>query len=344
MLIREVEKPIIKDFFLGLLVKNNKLKVTNELLSNTKLIGSGKGAIALVLEYLKQKKILANKLDEILVPDWLGFWVYNQMQPWVFPVKRISEKTKIIFVYHQYGFPQDMDKILEFAQDKKLIVIEDCAHAIASEYKGKKLGAFGDFAVYSFSKWFFCFALGGASSKSEDFNNFLDRSVAQTPWGLTVFKDKIKFIDEWISFSGGKSLKRYSNLFLNMSYAIYGQALKPSRLAVNLLKLKLENEIKIRQKRYEYFLKQTKNLGICDHLERQGITPYVIPIRPPEAKIKSLIIALRNKSVNTGQYFFDINRNLLSPRYVPVVWLPCHHGITDKIFSDITDEVIKIIK
>ena len=104
-------------------------------------------------EDLIDKKIIKNKLDEILVPDWIGYWVYNQMQPFAFPAKRFSERTKVLFVYHQYGFPQQMDKILEFANHKKLIVVEDCAHALDSYYQGKPLGSMGDFTIYSFSKW-----------------------------------------------------------------------------------------------------------------------------------------------------------------------------------------------
>lgn len=344
-MIRELEKPKFKDLFSWKIFNNEgKNNSISEFLSGGRLLGSGKGALALSLRYLSEKKIVKNKTEEILVPDWLGYWVYNQMQPWAFPAKKPSQKTKIIFVYHQYGFPQDMDKILEFARSKNLIVIEDCAHAIASEYKGRRLGTFGDFALYSFSKWFFCFALGGVSSKDGDFKGFVDRSVSETPLGLTIFKDKIKFIDELISFYGGPRLKKFSSLFLNMSYAIYGQALKPGRLAVNLFESKLKSEIEIRQKRYNFFLKKTENLGICDHLERQGITPYVIPILAPEEKIKSLIMALRNKGVNTGRYHFDINRNLLSPRYAPVVWLPCHSGLSDEIFSGLTDTVISVMK
>lgn len=344
-MIRELEKPKFKDLFFWKIFNNEgKNNPGSEFLSNGRLVGSGKGALALILRYLHEKKVLKNKLDEILVPDWLGYWVYNQMQPRAFPVKKFSEKTKAIFVYHQYGFPQDMDKILEFARSKNLMVIEDCAHAIASEYKGRRLGTFGDFTLYSFSKWFFCFALGGASSKDADFKDFIDRSVAETPLGLTIFKNKIKFIDELVLFYDWPRLKKFSNLFLNMSYAIYSQALKPGRLAVNLFESKLKGEIEVRQKRYNFFLKKTENLGIGDHLERQGITPYVIPILAPAEKIKSLITALKNKGVNTGRYHFDINRNLLSPSYVPVVWLPCHRGITDEVFSDLTEAVIKTIK
>lgn len=345
-MIRELEEPKIKDLFCREPLKDDKIGdgFLNNFLSGINLVGSGKAAITLVLKYLNQKKILASKLDEILVPDWLGYWVYNQMQPLAFPTKYFSDRTKVIFVYHQYGFPQDMDKILSFAQDKKLIVIEDCAHAIESYYKGRRLGDFGDFSIYSFSKWFFCFALGGVKTKFADFFAFVDRAVAETPIGLTSFKDFVKFFQEKSQFSKNEIFRKYANLFLKTSYAIYGDALRPSHAAQSLLKKKIVKEIKTRQNRYHYFLKQTDNLGICDHLERDGVTPQVIPIRVAEAKIDHLVAVLRSKGFMIGRYHFDIERNLLAPQFVPVVWIPCHSDISDEAFSDLTEETIKIIR
>lgn len=64
--------------------------------------------------------------------------------------KKISPATKAIMVVHLYGHPCDMDKIMKIAHENDLFVIEDCAEAIGSEYKGKKCGSFGDIAAFSF--------------------------------------------------------------------------------------------------------------------------------------------------------------------------------------------------
>ncbi|WP_027216018.1 DegT/DnrJ/EryC1/StrS family aminotransferase [Butyrivibrio fibrisolvens] len=63
---------------------------------------------------------------------------------------RITDRTKAIMPVHLYGHPCDMDKIMEIANRYHLFVIEDCAEAIGSEYKGKKVGSFGDIAAFSF--------------------------------------------------------------------------------------------------------------------------------------------------------------------------------------------------
>jgi dTDP-4-amino-4,6-dideoxygalactose transaminase len=64
--------------------------------------------------------------------------------------RRITPKTKAIMPVHFAGRPCDMDAIMYLAQKYNLYVIEDCAHAIETEYKGKKAGTFGDFGVFSF--------------------------------------------------------------------------------------------------------------------------------------------------------------------------------------------------
>lgn len=64
--------------------------------------------------------------------------------------KKITKKTKAILVMHYGGLACDMDKILEIAKKYKLKVIEDAAHAIGAEYKGKKIGNFSDISCFSF--------------------------------------------------------------------------------------------------------------------------------------------------------------------------------------------------
>jgi len=64
--------------------------------------------------------------------------------------KKISPYTKAIVVVHYTGRPVDMDSIMQIAEKYGLWVIEDCAHAIETEYKGRKAGTIGDFGCFSF--------------------------------------------------------------------------------------------------------------------------------------------------------------------------------------------------
>ena len=62
----------------------------------------------------------------------------------------ITEKTKAILPVHYAGVACNMDKIMEIAKKHKLIVIEDAAQGVMSEYKGKPLGTIGEYGCFSF--------------------------------------------------------------------------------------------------------------------------------------------------------------------------------------------------
>ncbi len=63
---------------------------------------------------------------------------------------KITERTKAIMPVHFAGLPVDLDPLYALAKKYHLRVIEDAAHAIGTEYKGKRIGSFGDIQVFSF--------------------------------------------------------------------------------------------------------------------------------------------------------------------------------------------------
>ena len=62
----------------------------------------------------------------------------------------ITPRTRAILPVHFAGRPCVMDQIMAIANKYGLIVIEDCAHAIETEFQGQAVGTFGDFGCYSF--------------------------------------------------------------------------------------------------------------------------------------------------------------------------------------------------
>ena len=68
---------------------------------------------------------------------------------WTKIEKKITPNTKAIMVVHIWGYPARMDKIREIADKYELYLFEDCSHAHGGEYKGKKLGEWGDAAAFS---------------------------------------------------------------------------------------------------------------------------------------------------------------------------------------------------
>lgn len=64
--------------------------------------------------------------------------------------RKITPRTKAIIPVHFAGRPCNMDAIMDIARQHDLKVVEDCAHAIETEYHGKKAGTFGEIGCFSF--------------------------------------------------------------------------------------------------------------------------------------------------------------------------------------------------
>ena len=64
--------------------------------------------------------------------------------------RAVTKRTRAIVPVHFAGLPVDLDPLYDIAKKHNLRVMEDAAHAIGTEYKGKRIGSFGDIQVFSF--------------------------------------------------------------------------------------------------------------------------------------------------------------------------------------------------
>ncbi|MBN2181649.1 MAG: aminotransferase class I/II-fold pyridoxal phosphate-dependent enzyme [Sedimentisphaerales bacterium] len=126
-----------------------------------------KGRVAL---YAILKAMGIGPGDEIILPGYtcvmnvnpikyLGAKpVYVDIEPVTFNIdvnllrEKISPRTKVIIAQHTYGYPCDMDAVMEIAGEKGIVVVEDCCLALGSKYKGRMVGTFGKAAYFS-SQW-----------------------------------------------------------------------------------------------------------------------------------------------------------------------------------------------
>lgn len=128
-------------------------------------IAASNGTTALHMAYLAMN---IGRGDEIIVPGF-GFMaaanialhvgakpVFSEVSAdgWCMTAdaveKCITPKTKAIVPIHTYGNVCDMTPIMELAQSKGLIVIEDAAESIGSKYKGRMSGTIAPVGIYSF--------------------------------------------------------------------------------------------------------------------------------------------------------------------------------------------------
>jgi len=126
-------------------------------------VSSGTAALEIIIKSLNLKKgdeviipaftiissvmcIIKNGLKPVLVDSDLENWNMSVNQT----INKINKKTKAIIITHIYGFPVDMQKIINIANKKKILIIEDAAEMIGQKYKNKICGSFGIASTFSF--------------------------------------------------------------------------------------------------------------------------------------------------------------------------------------------------
>lgn len=148
-----------------------------------------KGRVAL---YAILKALGVGADDEIIVPGYtcvmnvnpikyLGAKpIYVDIEPTTFNInvdllrEKITSRTKAVIAQHTYGYPCDMDSIMNIANENGVPVIEDCCLALGSRYKGGLVGTFGKAAYFSF-QWNkpYTTGLGGMAITSD--NNLAEK-------------------------------------------------------------------------------------------------------------------------------------------------------------------------
>jgi len=106
--------------------------------------------------------------DEVLVPSFTfaatvnailyekGIPIFVEVEPETYNLdpddleRKITKKTKAIMAVDIFGHPAEWDRILEIADKYNLKVIDDSCEALGAEYKGKKIGQFGDAGCFAF--------------------------------------------------------------------------------------------------------------------------------------------------------------------------------------------------
>lgn len=110
-------------------------------------IGKGDEVIVPTLTYIASvNAITYTGARPVFVDSLYSDWQMNPSDV----SKAVTNHTKAILAVHLYGHPCDMSFLNKIAKDKNLFIIEDCAEALGSLYKGEHVGSFSDIATFSF--------------------------------------------------------------------------------------------------------------------------------------------------------------------------------------------------
>lgn len=105
--------------------------------------------------------------------------------------RALTPQTRAIVPVHLYGLPADMDPLIAFAREHKITLIEDAAQAHGASYEGRRVGALGEAAAWSFypGKNLGAFGDGGAITTN-------DEAVAREARSIRSYGGTVKYVHD----------------------------------------------------------------------------------------------------------------------------------------------------
>jgi dTDP-4-amino-4,6-dideoxygalactose transaminase len=159
----------------------------------------------------------------------------------------ITDMTKAVMVVHYGGYPVDFDRILPIVKRNSLFLVEDCAHAHGTEWKGRKVGAIGNMGSFSFQE---------------------SKSLASGEGGMVLTNDDALAERARLIHNIGRVVGRpgYEHLILSSNYRL-------SELQAALLLAKMDElprEVDEKHANGEYLAEMLRKVGGVEPLRRDS--------------------------------------------------------------------------
>ena len=325
-----------------LISRKNDLSDCVEIKLNEKqlFVGSGKSGINLILGYLRKTGFLTNKNAQVLVPRWMGQWVYMAVMSQAFPVRQYNQEVRAIYVYHQFGFLQDLSYIESFAEDKDVQIIEDSAHLLKIEGTSNIIRFTESYALSSPPKFISMPPLGIIESPNKEFLDYVTLKQKEEskikPYSVAVRQSYINLRSK-ISNSKLATLEE-------MNYKLYSSYLfthKTTPMSNHRLQ-NLSSEFIERKSRMQYvYSKFSQSRLPILSAEQLKIAVFKIPIFISDAEID--LLAARENWALRYLISFDRNQNLLKPDFKKAIAIPIHTQVSDIEFETAISKIAKVL-
>ena len=259
--------------------------------------------------------------------------------------KSVTEKTKAIIPVHYAGLPCRITEIKNISKKNNLILIEDAAESIGAEANKKKVGTFGDLAIFSFA--------GNKILTSGEGGAIVTNSKKQ--------HEKLKLIRS----HGRKTTGNYFSSVQTPKYIELGYNWRMSTIisALALSQLdKVEKLIKLRRanaERYNKKLKKLKEIKTHSEPENYKHVYQLFSIQLPSKKIRDgLMRFLAGRGIMTKVFFDPIHvtrhfskytskqQNLPITRMISerILSLPMYPDLTKEEINEITDAISEFME
>ncbi|OGU61912.1 MAG: UDP-4-amino-4-deoxy-L-arabinose-oxoglutarate aminotransferase [Ignavibacteria bacterium RIFOXYB2_FULL_35_12] len=245
-----------------------------------------------------------------------------------------------IIPVHYCGHPVPMDKIVPWARERDLKIIEDCAHTTGSEYMGKKLGTWGDIGCFSFEEKKLMTTGDGGMIISNDSD--LLKNVRAMRW-VGIDKDNWKTAVEYTSVN-----KDALHWFYELSILGYKYNMNDLAASIGLAQLiKLPEMNRRRSEIIKMYLDGIRNTELISPLLPFDPDKYIYQMFGIRAeKRDDLMIFLKSKGIATGCHYTPLS---IQPLFIkwgnncPFIEKEHNHFITLPLHADLENGEVDYI-
>jgi dTDP-4-amino-4,6-dideoxygalactose transaminase len=223
--------------------------------------------------------------------------------------EKITKKTKAILPVHLYGQPADIKSLLEICEDHNLFLVEDAAQALGAEFKGKKVGSFGDCGIFSF---------------------YPTKNITTGEGGMVVTDNKA-IAERCVKIRNHGEYKRYFVASLGYNYRMTEIA-----AAIGLAQIqKLERFIKKRIKNAEFLSKNLKKIPNIEPPFVEKNVRHVFHQYTIKAKKRDGLKDFLNKNQIEAIVYYPlpVHKQLLYQKIGYRDFLPVSESLSEKVLS-----------
>lgn len=298
-----------------------------------------------LFNFEKGKKILVPSMtfsataSAILYEGLIPVFVDSKIETLGMDIEDLKEKYDkdcvAVMPVHFCGHPVEMEKLMPWAEEKGLKVIEDCAHTTGSLYKGKALGTWGDVGCFSFEEKKLMTTGDGGMLVSN--NDEILKDVKAMRW-VGIDKDNWKTAQSYLDVN-----KDAYHWFYELNVLGYKYNMNDLAASIGLVQLKKLPEMNSKRSHIiDLYAKGIQNCQTIKPIVPYQTEKYVYQMFGIRTKHKEdLILYLKSKGIATGCHYTPLTMQPLfkiyasecavaEKEYEKLVTLPLHCDLTMK--------------
>jgi perosamine synthetase len=200
--------------------------------------------------------------------------------------RKITSRTRAILAVHLYGQPCEMDELMKIAREHDLFLVEDCAEAFGSLYKGRHVGTFGDIGTFSF---------------------FGNKTITTGEGGMVVTNDET--LHDRMTHFKGQGLAKHREYW----HDVIGYNYRMTNIcaAIGLAQLEQADRfIEKKRKIAAWYKRELQGSPVTFHEEVGNVrhSYWMVSILVPEATDRDLLrSALRERGIETRPLFYPVH-------------------------------------